>query len=64
MANEVKQMIEIHCINTDSKFLVPSGMSVKEIISFAGIKESETILGAILNNKLVNLSYRVYSPKL
>ncbi|MCQ2327558.1 MAG: nucleoside kinase [Bacteroidales bacterium] len=63
MANEVKQMIEIHCINTDSKFLVPSGMSVKEIISFAGIKESETILGAILNNKLVNLSYRVYSPK-
>lgn len=63
MASEVKQMIEIHCINTDSKFLVPSGMSVKEIISFAGITETDAILGAILNNKLVNLSYRVYSPK-
>jgi len=56
-------MIEIYCVNNDKKFLVPSGTSAKEIISYSGIKDNKQILGAYINNKIRNLNYKLYSPK-
>ena len=59
----VKEMIEVLCTNTQSKFLVPSGTCLKDVIAFAGIEKPESVLGATVNNKVQNLNYRIYSPK-
>lgn len=56
-------MIEIYCVNTDKKFLVPSGTSAQEIINYAGIEDNKRILGAYINNKIRNLNYKLYTPK-
>lgn len=63
MNDNVKQMEEIYCTNTDSKVLIPSGMALLDMIAFFGIKNPQTILGACVNNKVQNLNYRIYSPK-
>jgi uridine kinase len=63
MNDTIKQMVEIECINTNNKVLIPSGLALIDIINFVGIKNPETILGACVNNKVQNLSYRIYSPK-
>lgn len=56
-------MIEIYCVNTGKKFLVPSGTSAQEIINYAGIEDNKHILGAYINNKIRNLNYKLYTPK-
>lgn len=56
-------MIEIYCVNTGKKFLVPSGTSAQEIINYAGIEDDKRILGAYINNKIRNLNYKLYTPK-
>ncbi len=61
--NTTKEMIEVYCINTQSKFLVPSGTSLHEVIAYSGIKTDEDILGATVNNKIERLDYRIYSPR-
>lgn len=63
MNTDVKQMVEINCVNTQTKILVPSGITLKDVISFAGLKSQEKILGACVNNKVQNLYYRMYFPK-
>ncbi|MBR1769377.1 MAG: nucleoside kinase [Bacteroidales bacterium] len=56
-------MIEIHCVNNDKKFLVPAGITAKEVINYAGLENERKILGAFVNNKIRNLNFRIYEPK-
>ena len=63
MNANIKEMIEVYCTNTQSKFLVPSGTCLSDVIAFAGMEKPESILGATVNNKVENLNYKIYSPK-
>ena len=63
MNTQIKDMIEVFCTNTQSKFLVPSGTSLKDVIAYAGIENPEDILGATVNNKTERLDYKIYSPR-
>lgn len=57
------KMIEVFCTNTQSKFLVPSGTMLKDVIAYAGMENAEKILGATVNNKVQRLDYRIYTPR-
>ena len=63
MNTQIKEMIEVFCTNTQTRFLVPSGTSLIDVVAYAGIKNPETILAATINNKTQNLNYRIYSPR-
>ncbi|MFA7082716.1 MAG: nucleoside kinase, partial [Bacteroidales bacterium] len=56
-------MLEIICKNNNSKILVPFGSTVNEVGMFAGVKTEFPILGAYVNNKVQNISYKVFMPK-
>ncbi len=56
-------MINIICENNSSKKEYKFGTSLKEIAASQHIKLRYPILGAIVNNKLKELSYRIYKPK-
>ena len=59
----MEEMLEVYCRNTDTKLLVRSGMDMLGVADFAGMKNTENILGVCVNNKVQNLNYRIYSPK-
>ena len=59
----IKEMIEVFCTNTQTKFLVPSGTALRDVIAYAGIENPEKILGATVNNKVERLDYKIYSPR-
>ena len=63
MLFSMEEMFEVYCRNTDSKILIPSGMDLLSVAKFAGLKNTDSILGACVNNKVQNLNYRIYSPK-
>ncbi|MDR0789312.1 MAG: nucleoside kinase [Bacteroidales bacterium] len=57
-------MIEIRCVNNDSKVLVSEGETLLEVIKRVGLEEKKPqILGAYVNNKVQNLYYKVFSDK-
>ncbi|MDD4684582.1 MAG: nucleoside kinase [Bacteroidales bacterium] len=57
------EMLEIICKNNNSKILVPFGSTIHEVSKFAGVKTEFPILGAYVNNKVQNISYKVFMPK-
>lgn len=59
----MSEMIEIICKNNNSKILVPFGSTLSEVEKFAGVKTQYPILGAYVNNKVQNLSYKIFMPK-
>lgn len=56
-------MIEIICTNTGIRKEYPLGTSLQEIAEDQKIKLKDDILGAKVNNKLRELSYRIFKPK-
>ena len=61
---QLNQMIEVYCVNTESKILVPRGSDLKGVMQLAGIENPKKILGAYVNNRVRNLNFRIYSPRL
>jgi len=59
----MSEMIEIICKNNNSKILVPFGSTLSEVEKFSGVKTDFPILGAYVNNKVQNLSYKIFMPK-
>ena len=56
--------IELLIDNLNKKRIkLDPGLSLKEIASIAEVNTKHDILGAFVNNKLRELSYKVYSPK-
>lgn len=53
----MEEMLEVYCRNTDTKLLVRSGMDMLGVADFAGMKNTENILGVCVNNKVQNLNY-------
>lgn len=56
-------MIEIICTNTGIRKEYPLGTSLQEIAEDQRITLKDDILGAKVNNKLRELSYRIFKPK-
>ncbi|MCK9163517.1 MAG: nucleoside kinase [Bacteroidales bacterium] len=56
-------MLEIICRNNNSKILVPFGSTINEVCQFAGVRTEFPVLGAYVNNKVQNTSYKVFLPK-
>ncbi len=56
-------MIEVFCRNTDRRFLVPCGADLKEVLRFAQVENQDAILGALVNNKVQSMNYKVYTPR-
>ncbi len=56
-------MIEIICENTQLKRKYPKGTSLIQIAEDMGVQLPYPILGAFVNNKLKELTYSVYNPK-
>ncbi len=56
-------MINIICENNSSKKQYKFGTSLKQIAKDQHVKIKYPILGAIVNNKLKELSYKIYKPK-
>ena len=55
----MEEMLEVYCRNTDTKLLVRSGLDMLGVADFAGMKNTENILGVCVNNKVQNLNYRI-----
>lgn len=58
-------MIEIICTNGDikRKFKFPLGITLAQIATEIGISLKHPTLGALVNNKVKELSYQVFKPK-
>ncbi|MEG1574690.1 MAG: hypothetical protein RR341_06435 [Bacteroidales bacterium] len=59
----MKETIEINCKNNNTTILAEKGSTLLEIYHTSGIKLSNRILCAIVNNRTEELRYRVYKPK-
>jgi len=54
--------VSIYCKNVDARWQVPYGMTLDELIKKYQIKLDNPILGALVNNKVRDLSYRIHKP--
>ncbi len=57
-------MIEIICLNNQQKKEYPLGTTLLEISADLGVGMKHQVLGAFVNNKLKELSYNIYKPKM
>jgi uridine kinase len=55
--------VKIYCVNVGLSKEYPLGTSVAEIAADLKVETGYKILGARVNNKLEELSYRIYNPK-
>lgn len=55
--------VVVFCKNTETSAEYPEGVSVNEIQHMLNIKTDTPVLGVLVNNRLRNLNYRIYSPK-
>ncbi len=55
--------VRVYCLNNNLSKEYPLGTSLREIAEDMKIKLDYPILGARVNNKLAELTYRVYKPK-
>ena len=55
--------IEIICKNNGQKISAPIGVSLKELLLLFKIENSESILGALVNNKPMPLKSQIYANK-
>lgn len=59
----MKDTITIYCKDTNTKVDVPYGITLKQIIeNHIEAKGGEPVLGALVNNRVRDLSYRVHKP--
>lgn len=56
-------MIEVFCRNTDRHFLVPCGADLEEVLKYSQLENEERILGALVNNKVQSMNYKIYTPR-
>lgn len=56
-------IVKIFCSNLGREVEVPIGLTLSDIATQIGAKTKYTILGAVVNGKIVGLGYRVYQPK-
>ncbi|MHC1702660.1 MAG: nucleoside kinase [Tenuifilaceae bacterium] len=59
----MRKQVEVVCSNTGEKRNILPGLSLSEIAAEFNVNLKHTILGAMVNNSLKELSYEVYSPK-
>ncbi|MCF8232700.1 MAG: nucleoside kinase [Bacteroidales bacterium] len=57
------QNIEIICENTGSRHLYPIGTTLGEIAEDINLDLKHSVVGALVNNKLKELTYQIYKPK-
>lgn len=55
--------VEIYCKNNNTNISVEKGSTLLEIYEASGVKLSNPVLCAIVNNRTEGLEYRVYNPK-
>lgn len=55
--------VKIYCKNLENIMEVPYGITLEELYSRCGIEQSEEpMIGALVNNKVRSLSYRIHKP--
>ncbi|MCQ2202119.1 MAG: nucleoside kinase [Bacteroidales bacterium] len=57
-------MVKLNITNIGKTVEVEEGMTLADVAKKVGIKLKYSVLGAIVNNKAIGLTYRVYQPKL
>lgn len=57
------EKVVVFCKNTGTSKELPQGMNLEQIKRSFKVKMDTQVLGALVNNKLQHLSYRVYEPK-
>lgn len=55
-------MIPVNCLNTNHENRYPYGTNLIDIAKAEGIQLEHQILGALVNNKVRDLSYRIHKP--
>ncbi|MCR5455960.1 MAG: nucleoside kinase [Bacteroidales bacterium] len=58
-----KKKIEIYCVNTDSRMEFDAGVTLAEIATALNVDADRSIVGALVNNNVKELSFAVYKPK-
>ena len=58
-----KEKIEIICENTGCRNYYPIGTSLGEIAEDINVNLAQPVVGALVNNKLKELTYQIYKPK-
>ncbi|MCR5114770.1 MAG: nucleoside kinase [Bacteroidales bacterium] len=55
-------MIKVQCLNTQHETEYPHGTPISEIAQKEGVKLKYPILGALVNNKVRDYTYRIHKP--
>lgn len=56
--------MKINCTNIGKSVDIPIGLTLTEVAEQLGVKTKYSILGALVNNKLEGLTYRLYNPRM
>jgi len=59
---EMKNTVKIYCKNIDQEVDVPCGMTLQEFLERAQIKSETPFLGALVNNKVRDMSFHLTKP--
>lgn len=60
----MKNTVKIYCKNIDKEVEVPCGITLQEFVDKAKMKPENPFLGALVNNKERDMSYRLTKPAL
>ncbi|MEE3447925.1 MAG: hypothetical protein VZQ51_04860, partial [Bacteroidales bacterium] len=58
-----KKTLDIYCVNTDVTKQYPLGTTLEEIAEDQNITLDKPLLGAFVNNKVKELNYSLFKPK-
>ena len=58
----MRNLIKIHCQNSNTDIEVEMGTSLLELASLLHLEASDSYLAAYVNHKLKELNYKIYSP--
>lgn len=59
----MEKLVEVICENNNTKKGYPLGITLTEIIKDQNISLAHPIIGAMVNNEVRELSYRIFNPK-
>ena len=59
---EMENTVKIYCKNIDQEVETPCGITLQEFVDLANLKPENPYLGALVNNKVRDMSFRLTKP--
>ena len=61
---DVRNTVPVYCMNNDAHVQVPCGVKLLDLVDISGVEQDKEapFLGALVNNKVRDMSFRITKP--